>query len=124
MLSAENDVRERTRRALREAGEGARRIQEAAVEVGQASSLSFPVDTFVCRPNVGKEKEWREGNELSINHYRYVLFTIICESPAYAVVHKLALYLFELQRLSSTIMAKSFSRKPSSKTPCIGFDEG
>lgn len=30
---AETDVRERTRRALREAGEGARRAQEAAVEV-------------------------------------------------------------------------------------------
>ncbi|CAM9178368.1 unnamed protein product [Scytosiphon promiscuus] len=32
MLAAESDVRERTRRALREAGEGARRAQEEAVE--------------------------------------------------------------------------------------------
>lgn len=33
MLAAESDVRERTRRALREAGERARRVQEDAVEV-------------------------------------------------------------------------------------------
>lgn len=33
MVAAEVDVRERTRRALREAGEGARKAQKAAVEV-------------------------------------------------------------------------------------------
>lgn len=33
LVAAESDVRERTRRALREAGEGARRAQKAAVEV-------------------------------------------------------------------------------------------
>lgn len=32
MVAAERDVRERTRRALRKAGEGARRAQKAAVE--------------------------------------------------------------------------------------------
>ncbi|CAN0210592.1 unnamed protein product, partial [Ectocarpus sp. 13 AM-2016] len=32
IVAAESDVRERTRRALREAGEGARRAQNAAVE--------------------------------------------------------------------------------------------
>lgn len=33
ITTAESDVRERTRRALREAGESAREIQEAAIEV-------------------------------------------------------------------------------------------
>lgn len=33
MAAAQDDVRERTHRALREAGEGARRAQERAVEV-------------------------------------------------------------------------------------------
>lgn len=37
MITAESDVRERTRRALREAGESARRSQEAAVEVSGAA---------------------------------------------------------------------------------------
>ena len=35
MVAAENDVRERTCRALREAGEGACRAQQTAVEVGR-----------------------------------------------------------------------------------------
>lgn len=46
ITTAESDVRERTRRALREAGEQARRNQDAAVEV---SSLATKPTYFIAR---------------------------------------------------------------------------